>query len=279
MVLQRKDGIKIYDTSDFEGMRKAGKLAAECLDYITPYVKVGVSTGELDDLCNEFIISHNAIPSCLGYHGYPKTICTSINHVICHGIPSYEHKLSDGDIVNIDVTVTLDGWFGDTSRMYIVGKPSVKAKRLCDVTYECMMRGIDVVKPGAHFGDIGAVIAEYAHKYGYSVVDMFCGHGIGKVFHDAPNVMHIAKAGTGPIMEEGMFFTIEPMINIGGPDGLIQEKKYKEKWPNCEIFPAITKGYKNLSAQYEHTLAVTKDGFEIFTLSPKGFDKYPYQID
>lgn len=267
MVVQRKDGIKIYAAADFEGMRKAGKLAAECLDYITPYVKVGVSTGELDDLCREFIVSHNAIPACLGYHGYPKTVCISINHVICHGIPSYERKLADGDMLNIDVTVILDGWFGDTSRMYIAGKPKIKAKRLCDVTYECMMRGIDVVKPGVHFGDIGAVIAEYAHKYGYSVVDMFCGHGLGKVFHDEPNVMHIAKKGTGPIMEEGMFFTIEPMINIGGPDGLILQ----DGWTS------VTRD-KSLSAQYEHSLGVTKDGFEIFTLSPKGLDKYPYVI-
>ena len=268
MVIKRKDGIKIYDMADFEGMRKAGKLAAECLDYITPHVKVGVSTGELDELCHEFIVAHNAIPSCLGYHGYPKTVCISINHVICHGIPSFERKLMSGDMLNIDVTVTLDGWFGDTSRMYIAGKPSIKAKRLCDVTYECMMRGIDVVKPGAHFGDIGAVIAEYAHKYGYSVVDMFCGHGVGKVFHDEPNVMHIAKAGTGPIMEEGMIFTIEPMINTGGPDALILQ----DGWT------AVTRD-KSLSAQYEHSLAVTKDGFEIFTLSPKGLDKYPYKID
>ena len=268
MVIKRKDGIKIYSVADFEGMRKAGKLAAECLDYITPFVKVGVSTGELDELCHEFIVSHNAIPSCLGYQGYPKTVCISINHVICHGIPSFERKLANGDMLNIDVTVTVDGWFGDTSRMYIVGKPSIKAKRLCDVTYECMMRGIDVVKPGAHFGDIGAVIAEYAHKYGYSVVDMFCGHGVGKVFHDAPNVMHIAKAGTGPIMEEGMIFTIEPMINTGGPDALILQ----DGWT------AVTRD-KSLSAQYEHSLAVTKDGFEIFTLSPKGLDKYPYKIE
>lgn len=288
MELKRKDGIRIYDESGFAGMRKAGKLAAECLDYITPYVKLGVSTGELDDLCREFIISHGAIPACLGYHGYPKTICTSINHEICHGIPSYERKLGNGDIVNVDVTVILDGWYGDTSRMFITGKPSIKAKRLCDVTYECMMRGIEVVKPGAHFGDIGVVIAEYAHKYGYSVVDMFCGHGLGKVFHDAPNVMHTKqkdKDGNivlGPVMEEGMFFTIEPMINTGVPDGLIlsEEKHgYITKWPNCEIFPAITKGYKNLSAQYEHSLGVTKDGFEIFTLSPKGFDRYPYKVD
>ena len=171
---KRKDGIVIHtDKEDYEGMRKAGKLAAECLDYITPYVQVGVTTGELDDLCRDFMTAHGAIPACLGYHGYPKSTCISINHVICHGIPDNERKLAEGDILNIDVTAIVDGWYGDTSRMYYAGKPKIKAKRLCDVTYECMMRGIEVVRPGAHLGDIGAVIEEYAHKYGYSVVDMF----------------------------------------------------------------------------------------------------------
>ena len=267
-LIVKKNGIKIYDKADFEGMRQAGKLAAECLDYITPYVKVGVSTGELDDLCREFIVQHNAIPACLGYHGYPKTICTSINHVICHGIPEFERKLTDGDIVNIDVTVILNGWFGDTSRMYYVGKPKIKATRLCEVTYECLMRGIDVVRPGAHFGDIGAVIEEYAHKYGYSVVDMFCGHGLGKVFHDEPNVMHCGIKGSGPVMEEGMFFTIEPMINTGKKDGMILANGWT----------AVTRD-KSLSAQFEHSLGVTKDGCEVFTYSPKGWDKPPYKQD
>lgn len=258
----------IYDAADYEGMRKAGKVATECLDYITPYVQVGVTTGELDDLCREFMINKGAVPACLGYHGYPKSTCISINHVICHGIPGPDRKLADGDILNIDVTAIVDGWYGDTSRMYYAGKPKLKATRLCDVTYECMMRGIDVVKPGAHFGDIGYVIAEYAHKYGYSVVDMFCGHGVGKVFHDAPNVMHIANKGTGPIMEEGMIFTIEPMINIGRPDGIILQNGWT----------AVTRD-KSLSAQFEHSLAVTKDGYEVFTYSPKGMDKPPYKID
>lgn len=181
MTRKTKDGIVVYNPEDFEKMRRAGKLAAEVLDYITDYVDVGVTTGELDDLCRKYIESHGAVPACLGYHGYPKSTCISINHVICHGIPD-DRKLADGDILNIDVTVILDGWFGDTSRMYYAGKPKLKATRLCDVTYECMMRGIEVVRPGAHFGDIGAVIEEYAHKYGYSVVDMFCGHGLGRVF-------------------------------------------------------------------------------------------------
>lgn len=263
----KKNGIKIYETADFEGMRKAGKLAAECLDYITPYVKAGVTTGELDKLCYDFIIAHKAVPACLGYHGYPKTVCISINHVICHGIPD-DRKLVDGDIANIDVTVIVDGWFGDTSRMYYVGKPKLKATRLCDVTYECLMRGIDVVRPGAHFGDIGAVIEEYAHKYGYSVVDMFCGHGLGRVFHDEPNVMHCGIKGTGPVMEEGMFFTIEPMINTGKKDGIILGNGWT----------AVTRD-KSLSAQFEHSLGVTKDGCEVFTYSPKGLDKPPYKLN
>ena len=268
MAEKRKNGIRIYDPAEFEGMLKAGRIAAECLDYITPYVKVGVSTGELDDLCREFMKAKGAIPACLGYHGYPKSVCISINHVICHGIPSYERKLADGDILNIDVTTIVDGWYGDTSSMYYAGKPKLKATRLCEVTYECMMRGIDVVKPGAHFGDIGAVIEEYAHKYGYSVVDMFCGHGVGKVFHDAPNVMHCGRKGTGPVMEEGMIFTIEPMINTGKKDGIILQ----DGWTS------VTRD-KSLSAQFEHSLAVTKDGYEVFTYSPKGLDKPPYKLD
>lgn len=264
--MPKRNAIKIYSKEDFEGMRKAGRLAAECLDFITPYVVPGVSTGKLDDLCLEFIKAHNAIPACLHYHGYPKTVCISTNHVICHGIPDDEHILKEGDITNIDVTVIVDGWHGDTSRMYYIGEPKIKAKRLCEVTYECLMRGIDVVHPGAHFGDIGAVIEEYAHHYGYSVVDMFCGHGLGKVFHDEPNVMHCGIKGTGPIMEEGMFFTIEPMINSGKKDGLILSNGWT----------AVTRD-KSLSAQFEHSLGVTSNGFEVFTYSPKGLDKPPYK--
>lgn len=267
MSYKRKDGVVIHDDpADYEGMRKAGKLAAECLDYITPYVQVGVSTGELDDLLRNYITSHGAIPACLGYRGYPKSVCISINHVICHGIPDYERKLVDGDILNIDVTVILDGWYGDTSRMYYAGTPKIKAKRLCDVTYECMMRGIDVVKPGARLGDIGAVIEEYAHKYGYSVVDMFCGHGLGQVFHDEPNVLHCGRKGTGTLLEEGMFFTIEPMINIGKPDAIILH----DGWTS------VTRD-KTLSAQFEHSLAVTSSGYEVFTYSPQGLDRPPYK--
>ncbi len=268
MSYKRKDGIVIHDDpTDYEKMRVAGKVAAECLDFITPYVQVGVTTGELDDLCRDFMVKKGAIPACLGYHGYPKSTCISINHVICHGIPDYERKLADGDIANIDVTAIVDGWYGDTSRMYYVGTPKIKAKRLCEVTYECMMRGIDVVRPGARLGDIGAVIEEWAHKYGYSVVDMFCGHGLGQVFHDEPNVMHCGRKGTGALLEEGMFFTIEPMINIGKPDGIILQNGWT----------AVTRD-KTLSAQFEHSLAVTKDGYEVFTYSPKGLDKPPYKL-
>lgn len=265
MVIKRKDGILLHDKVGFEGMRKAGLLAAQALDYITPFVKVGVSTGSLDQLLHDFIIKNNAIPATLGYRGYPKSCCISINHVICHGIPDNNRLLADGDIANIDVTVILDGWYGDTSRMYYAGTPKIKASKLCNVTYECLMRGIEEVKPGKRLGDIGFAIQEIAHHHGYSVVDMFCGHGLGQVFHDLPNVMHCGNKGTGAVLEEGMFFTIEPMINIGRKDGLV----LKDGWTS------VTKD-KTLSAQFEHSLAVTSDGYEIFTLSPKKLDKPPY---
>ncbi len=268
MATVRKDGITLYEAADFEGMRKAGKLAAEVLDYVTPFVKIGVCTAEIDDLAREFILKRGAVPACVGYKGYKHTTCISINHVICHGIPDYNRKFVDGDIFNIDVTVIVDGWYGDTSRMYYAGKPSIKARRLCDVTYECLMRGLDAVKPGARMGDIGAVIEEHAEKHGYSVVDMFCGHGLGRVFHDAPNVLHCGKKGTGELIEEGMFFTIEPMINAGKKEGIILQ----DGWT------AVTRD-KSLSAQFEHSLGVTKDGCEVFTHSLKGLDKPPYKID
>jgi len=206
--------IIIHGAENFEGMRKAGKLAAETLDFITPYVKVGVTTEELDRLCHKFIIDHGAIPAPLGYRGFPKSICTSINHVVCHGIPG-DRKLMDGDIMNIDVTVIVDGWHGDTSRMFCVGKVGVRAKKLVDVTYEAMMRGIEVVRPGATLGDIGHAIQSFVEKQGFSVVRDFCGHGLGKIFHCAPNVVHYGKPGQGLELKEGMFFTIEPMINAG----------------------------------------------------------------
>ncbi len=263
--MRNKDNIKIHTKEDFAKMHKAGLLAAKTLDYITPFVKVGVSTGELDKLMHSFITENGAIPACLNYKGYKHVSCISINHVICHGIPDFERKLIDGDILNIDVTVIVDGWFGDTSRMYYAGKPKIKAKKLCDVTYECLMRGIDEVKEGKYLGDIGYAIQTEAHKHGYSVVDMFCGHGIGRVFHDDPQVLHFGRRGEGPRLEEGMFFTIEPMINIGKKDGII----LKDGWTS------VTRD-KSLSAQYEHSLAVTKDGAEIFTLSPKGLNRAGY---
>jgi methionyl aminopeptidase len=249
------DAITIHKAEDFEGMRKAGKLAAQTLDFIAPHVKVGVTTEELDRLCHHFILDHGAIPAPLGYRGYPKSICTSINHVVCHGIPG-DRKLLDGDIINIDVTVIVDGWHGDTSRMFSVGKVGVKAAKLIDVTYEAMMRGIDVVRPGATFGDIGHAIQSFVEKNGFSVVRDFCGHGLGKIFHAAPNVVHFGKPGRGAELKEGMFFTIEPMVNAGRYD----IKILPDQWT------AVTRD-KSLSAQFEHSLGVTANGHEIFTLS------------
>lgn len=247
--------ILLHGPEGFEGMRAAGKLAAQTLDYITPFVKIGITTEELDRLCHDFILKNGAIPAPLGYRGYPKSICTSLNHVVCHGIPG-SRKLMDGDILNIDVTVILNGWYGDTSRMFTVGKVGIRARKLIDVTYESMMRGIEVVRPGATLGDIGHAIQVYAEKQGFSVVRDFCGHGIGRIFHCAPNVMHYGKSGHGLELKEGMFFTIEPMINAGN----WQVKVLDDGWT------AVTRD-KSLSAQFEHSIAVTKDGYEIFTLS------------
>jgi methionyl aminopeptidase len=256
---------KLHTPEDFGGMRKAGRLAAEVLDFITSHVVPGVATEELDKLCHDYIVGHKAIPAPLNYKGFPKSICTSVNHVVCHGIPS-EKKLEEGDIVNIDVTVILDGWHGDTSRMYYVGeKIPTKAKLLVDATYEAMMEGIRAVKPGAHLGDIGYAIQTYAEARRFSVVRDFCGHGIGKIFHMPPSILHYGEKGFGPRLVPGMFFTIEPMINAGG----WQTKILSDGWT------AVTKD-RSLSAQFEHTLGVTEDGFEIFTQSPKGWHKPPY---
>jgi methionyl aminopeptidase len=247
-------GIKIHKKEDFESMRKAGKLASQTLDYITPFVAKGITTNELDKLCHDFIVQNGAVPAPLGYRGYPKSICTSINHVICHGIPS-DKKLQDGDIINIDVTVIVDGWHGDTSRMYTIGKLNPKAKKLVEVTFEAMMLGIEQVKPGNFFGDIGFAIQTFAEKHGFSVVRDYCGHGIGKVFHDEPSVLHYGKKGTGPMIETGMFFTIEPMINAGSYESLLSKI---DGW-------TVTTKDKSLSAQYEHTIGVTDTSYEIFT--------------
>ena len=260
--------ITIHKSEDFEKMRIAGKLAGEILDYITPFVEVGVTTNYLNDLCHKKIIENNAIPAPLNYRGFPKSICTSINHVICHGIPS-DKILKNGDILNIDVTVIVDGWHGDTSRMYFVGNDiPIKAKKLTQITYECMMMGIEKVKPEIHLGEIGFVIQNHAEKHGFSVVRDYCGHGIGKVFHAEPSVLHYGKKNSGILLKEGMFFTIEPMINVGTFETLLSKH---DGW-------TVTTRDKSLSAQFEHTIGVTKDGFEIFTASPKGLDFPPYKI-
>ena len=247
--------IAIHAAEDFKSMRDAGQLAAQTLDYIASFVKAGVTTEELNDLCHNFILKNDAIPAPLGYRGYPKSICTSVNHVVCHGIPGPK-KLAQGDIINIDVTVILKGWYGDTSRMFSIGTPPIRAAKLIDVTFEAMMRGIETVQPGATFGDIGHAIQVFAERRGFSVVRDFCGHGIGKIFHAEPNVMHYGKPGTGLELKEGMFFTIEPMINAG---------HYAVKILN-DGWTAVTRD-RSLSAQFEHTIGVTATGYEIFTLS------------
>ncbi len=258
--------ITIHAPEDFAGMRTAGRLAAETLDMITEHVKPGVSTGMLDKLCHDFIIDHGAIPAPLNYRGYPKSICTSINHVVCHGIPS-ERKLENGDILNIDVTVILDGWHGDSSRMYSAGTPSTRARNLIDVTYESLMRGLRVVRPGVSLGDVGHAIQTFVEGHRFSVVRDFCGHGIGRRFHEPPNVLHFGRLGEGPMLRPGMFFTIEPMVNAGRPE----VKVLDDGWT------AVTRD-RSLSAQFEHMIGVTEDGCEIFTLSPAGLDKPPFGI-
>ena len=253
MYLDEQTGIMIHNENNIAAMRKAGKLAAQVLDYITPFVKPGVSTELLDQKCHEFIIKNKAIPAPLNYKGFPKSICTSINHVICHGIPG-KKVLLNGDIINIDITVILDGWHGDTSRMFWVGKPGRKAIKLVATTFEAMWRGIEEVKPGATLGDIGYAIQSFAEKKGYSIVRDFCGHGIGRVFHDSPSVLHYGKKNEGIVLKEGMFFTIEPMINIGKHD----VKILSDGWT------AVTRD-KSLSAQFEHTIAVLGNGYEVLT--------------
>jgi methionyl aminopeptidase len=257
----RTSAIKLHDAEGFEGMRRAGRLAAECLDLLVPEVGPGVVTDDLDRMAREFILDHGALPACLFYRGYAKTLCISPNHVVCHGIPG-ERVLREGDIINIDVTVVVDGWHGDTSRMYGVGEVAPRARRLVDITCEALQRGIAVVKPGATFGDIGHVIQSYVEAQRCSVVQDFCGHGLGQVFHDNPNVLHYGAPGSGPVLKPGMFFTIEPMVNLGKSS----VKLLADGWT------AVTRD-KSLSAQFEHSVGVTETGVEIFTLSPKGLDK------
>ena len=258
--------IILHDPEDFVGMRAAGQLAAATLDMITPHVRPGVTTGELDRICDEFIVGHGAIPAPLNYRGFPKSICTSINHVVCHGIPGAK-RLENGDVLNIDVTVILDGWYGDTSRMYVAGTASTKARNLMDVTYESMMRGIAAVKPGATLGDIGHAIQSYVESHRFSVVRDFCGHGIGRTFHAPPNILHFGRPGDGTVLRPGMFFTIEPMVNAGRPE----VKVLDDGWT------AVTRD-RSLSTQFEHMIGVTETGCEVFTYSPAGLHKPPYEV-
>ena len=260
----RTGAIKLHNADGYAGMRKAGRLAAACLDHITPMVVPGATTAAIDKAAFDFIVEHGAVPACYGYRGYGHATCTSINHVVCHGIPG-DKPLKDGDIVNIDVTAIVDGWHGDTSRMYPVGEISRKAERLINITYDCLMLGIDTVKPGATVGDIGHAIATYAHSQRCSVVEDFCGHGLGRLFHDSPNILHYGHPGEGEELREGMFFTIEPMINLGKPT----VKILSDGWT------AVTRDRK-LTAQFEHSIGVTATGAEIFTLSPAGLHRPPY---
>jgi methionyl aminopeptidase len=258
--------VPIYDETAFAGMRRAGRLAAETLDMITPHVVPGVSTGELDRRIEAFMRGNGAVPATVGYKGYTKASCISVNHVVNHGIPSDDKLLADGDIVNVDVTVILDGWYGDTSRMFLVGtKTGVKGRRLVEVTHDAMMAGIAEVAPGKHLGDIGAAIAAVAHAARFSVVFEYCGHGIGREFHHPPQVMHIARRGEGLILQPGMVFTVEPMINAGKPE----TKVLADGWT------AVTRD-RSLSAQFEHQVGVTETGAEVFTFSPAGLHRPPY---
>jgi methionyl aminopeptidase len=261
----RKTGqIKLHGPEAFAGMRKAGRLVAECLDLLVREIKPGVATDLIDRLVFEFAMDHGACPATLMYRGYTRSTCTSINHVVCHGIPN-DKPLKEGDIVNVDVTLILDGWHGDSSRMYAVGELPRRAERLIEVTYEAMMRGIAVIKPGAATGDIGHAIQTYVEGQHMSVVRDFCGHGLGRLFHDEPNIVHVGRPGEGVVFRPGMLFTVEPMINLGRP----HVKVLSDGWT------AVTRD-RSLSAQFEHTVGVTQTGVEIFTLSPKGLDKLPY---
>jgi methionyl aminopeptidase len=260
-----RDGtIKLHDTAGFAGMRAAGRLSADILDALTDFVRPGVTTGEIDDKVREMMIAGGGIPATLGYRGYTHSCCTSINHVVCHGIPN-DKPLKDGDIVNIDVTSIVDGWHGDTSRMYPVGEVPLRARRLVEVTYEAMMLGIAAARPGNTMGDVAHAIQSHAEKHRYSVVRDFCGHGLGRLFHDAPEVVHVGRPGTGPELRPGMFFTIEPMINLGKP----AVKVLDDGWT------AVTRD-RALTAQFEHSIGITENGAEIFTESTQGLHCPPW---
>lgn len=249
--------INIKSHREIELMRKTCRLASQTLDYIAPFVNPGVSTLKLNDLCHQYIVEQGATPSPLNYYGFPKSICTSKNEVVCHGIPSAKDILKEGDILNVDVTTFLNEFHGDTSMMFFIGKPDPKLQKLVEVTYECLWRGIREIRPGEKFGNIGAVIEEYAHDHGYSVVEEYCGHGIGRKFHEEPQVLHYGKRGTGATFRPGMIFTIEPMINLGKK----QTELMKDKWT------VLTRD-RSYSAQFEHTILVTEEGYEVLTLRP-----------
>ncbi len=260
----RNGVIKLHGAEGFAGMRAAGRFAAEILDALALTIAPGTTTGDIDAIVHRMMLDAGAVPATLGYRGYSKSSCTSINHVVCHGIPG-DKPLKDGDIVNVDVTPILDGWHGDSSRMYLVGNVPLKARKLVDVTHECLMLGLDQARPGNHLGDISHAIQSHAEKHRYGVVRDFCGHGLGRLFHDSPEVVHAGRPGTGPELRPGMFFTVEPMINIGRAE----VKLLDDGWT------AVTRD-RSLSAQFEHSIGITEDGHEVFTKSPLGFDKPPY---
>ena len=262
----RQETVIQHGEDGFAGMRKAGRLAAAVLDMIASHIVAGITTDDLDRLCHDYILANGAVPAPLNYKGFPKSTCISLNHVVCHGIPG-DKSLRDGDILNIDVTVILDGWYGDTSRMYYVGAPSIKAQRLTEITYECLMRGIEVARPGNTLGDIGHAIQSFAESQRFSVVRDFTGHGLGQTFHCAPTILHYGLPSEGMQLEPGMIFTIEPMINAGRQE----TKILSDGWT------AVTRD-KSLSAQFEHSIGVTESTPEIFTLSPAGLTLPPYNL-
>jgi methionyl aminopeptidase len=263
---ERTGAIKLHGPEAFAGMRAAGRLAAETLDMLVPHIAAGVTTGEIDRLAHDFVAARGGVSAPLNYRGFPKSVCTSINHVVCHGIPG-ARVLKEGEIVNVDVTPILDGWHGDSSRMFLIGEVPIKARRLVEVTYEALMLGIEQARPGNHLGDIGHAIQQHAEAHRFGVVRDFCGLGLGRIFHDAPEVVHAGRPGTGPELRPGMFFTIEPLINAGRHD----VKLLDDGWT------AVTRD-RSLSAQFEHSVGITEDGCEIFTLSPKGLHCPPYAI-
>ncbi|MEO7564166.1 MAG: type I methionyl aminopeptidase [Sphingomicrobium sp.] len=260
----RNGAIKLHRPEGFAGMRKAGRLAAEILDALTGQVVPGITTQQIDDIVHRMTLEGGGVPATLGYRGFTKSCCTSINHVVCHGIPA-DKALKDGDIVNVDVTPIVDGWHGDTSRMFLIGEVPIKARKLVDVTYECLMLGLAQARPGNRVGDIANAIQTHAESHRYSVVRDFCGHGVGRLFHDSPEIVHAGRPGTGPELKPGMIFTVEPMINIGKPDC----KMLDDGWT------AVTRD-RSLSAQFEHSIGITEDVCEVFTKSPTGLDRPPY---